>query len=36
MISHRVVHVPKIIVGVDTHKEEQIAVVIDKLGVRMG
>ena len=36
MISRRVVHVPKIIVGVDTHKEEHVAVVIDKLGARMG
>ncbi|MFC1982541.1 transposase [Chloroflexota bacterium] len=36
MISHRAVHVSKIIVGVDTHKEEHVAVVIDKLGARMG
>ena len=36
IISHRVVHAPKIVVGVDTHKEEHVAVVIDKLGARMG
>jgi transposase len=36
MISRRVAHVPNIIVGVDTHKEEHVAVVIDKLGARMG
>jgi hypothetical protein len=29
-------HVPKIIVGVDTHKDEHVAVVIDKLGSRIG
>ena len=29
-------HVHKVIVGVDTHKEEHVAVVIDKLGARIG
>lgn len=28
--------VPKIIVGVDTHRDEHVAVVLDKLGVRIG
>lgn len=36
MISHRAMHIPNIIVGVDTHKDEHVAVVIDKLGARMG
>jgi len=36
VISRRAVHVHKVIVGVDTHKEEHVAVVIDKLGARIG
>jgi len=33
-ISHP--SVPKIIIGVDTHKDEHVAVAVDKLGVRIG
>jgi transposase len=29
-------HGPKIIIGVDTHKDGHVTVVIDKLGARMG
>ena len=36
MISRCGLHVPRIIVGVDTHKDEHVAVVIDKLGSRIG
>ena len=36
MISRSVQHIPQIVVGVDTHKDEHIAVVIDKLGARIG
>ena len=36
MIYRRAVHIPNIIVGVDTHKDEHVAVVIDKLGARIG
>ena len=36
MISRGYLHVPGIVVGVDTHKDEHVAVVIDKLGVRIG
>ena len=36
MISRRALHAPRIVVGVDTHKDEHVAVVIDKLGVRIG
>ncbi len=36
MISRGCLHVPGIIVGVDTHKDEHVAVVVDKLGVRIG
>jgi transposase len=36
VISHGCFHVPGIIVGVDTHKDEHVAVVVDKLGVRIG
>jgi len=36
MISDCTLRVPGIIVGVDTHKDEHLAVVVDKLGVRIG
>jgi uncharacterized protein YecE (DUF72 family) len=36
VISRGYLHVPGIVVGVDTHKDEHVAVVIDKLGVRIG
>ena len=36
MISRGCLYVPGIIVGVDTHKDEHVAVVVDKLGVRIG
>ncbi len=36
MIYRGCLHVPGIIVGVDTHKDEHVAVVVDKLGVRIG
>lgn len=36
MISRRALNVPRIVVGVDTHKDEHVAVVINKLGVRIG
>ena len=36
MISSSALRVPGIVVGVDTHKDEHIAVVIDKLGARIG
>jgi transposase len=36
MISHRCFHAPGIIVGVDTHRDEHVAVAIDKLGARIG
>ena len=36
MISGSALRVPGIVVGVDTHKDEHIAVVIDKLGARIG
>lgn len=36
MISRGYLHLPRIVVGVDTHKDEHVAVVIDKLGMRIG
>lgn len=36
MISRSSFPVPRVIVGVDTHKDEHVAVVIDELGVRIG
>ncbi len=36
MISSGTLHVPRIVIGVDTHKDEHVAVVIDKLGARIG
>lgn len=36
MVSKGTVDVPRIIVGVDTHKDEHVAVVVDTIGVRMG
>jgi transposase len=36
VISSIGTHGPSIIIGVDTHKDEHVAVVIDKLGARMG
>ena len=36
MISRGCLYVPGIIVGVDTHKDGHVAVVVDKLGVRIG
>jgi transposase len=36
VISRGYLHVPGIVVGVDTHKDEHVAVVVDKLGVRIG
>ena len=36
MISRSAIHVPGIVVGVDTHKDQHIAVVIDMLGARIG
>jgi len=36
VISRSCPHVTGIIVGVDTHKDEHVAVVVDKLGVRIG
>jgi len=36
VISHGCFHAPRIIVGVDTHKDEHVAVAVDKLGVRIG
>jgi len=36
VISRRALHAPKIVVGVDTHKDQHVAVVIDKLGARIG
>ncbi|MFC1925698.1 IS110 family transposase [Chloroflexota bacterium] len=36
MIYRRAVRIPNIIIGVDTHKDEHVAVVIDKLGARIG
>jgi len=36
VISSGTLHVPRIIIGVDTHKDEHVAVVIDKLGARIG
>jgi len=34
--SRGCLYVPGIIVGVDTHKDEHVAVVVDKLGIRIG
>ena len=28
--------VPRIVIGVDTHKDEQVAIAVDSLGVRIG
>jgi transposase len=36
MVSKGTVEVPRIIVGVDTHKDEHVAVAVDTIGVRMG
>ncbi len=36
MVSRGCLHVPGIIVGVDTHKDEHVAVVVNNLGVRIG
>jgi len=36
VIFRSCLHVPGIIVGVDTHKDEHVAVAVDKLGVRIG
>ena len=36
MISIRHPNVSRIIIGVDTHKDEHVAVAIDNLGVRIG
>lgn len=36
MIYRRTFEVPRVVVGVDTHKDEHVAVVLDKLGVRIG
>ena len=36
MVSRGYLQVPGIVVGVDTHKDEHVAVVVDKLGVRIG
>jgi transposase len=36
VISRGYLHVPEIVVGVDTHKDQHVAVVINKLGVRIG
>ena len=36
MISISHPNVPGIIIGVDTHKDEHVAVAVDKLGVRIG
>jgi len=36
VISRSCLHVPRVIVGVDTHKDQHVAVALDRLGVRIG
>jgi transposase len=36
LVSCRSLHIPRIVVGVDTHKDQHVAVVVDKLGMRIG
>jgi transposase len=36
VIAHRTLQISRIVVGVDTHKDEHVAVAVDKLGVRIG
>jgi hypothetical protein len=36
IISHRALPIPKVVIGVDTHKDQHVAVMINKLGVQIG
>ena len=36
MVSCSSLPLPGIVVGVDTHKDQHVSVVVDKLGVRIG